>query len=178
MTRSLMPRSLSSAKARPQGRPAKLEMGEMLMSDTQDFAAMYANHQKALKEANAINKTAVFNALSEAGITRVLAYFDGEGDSGQLDNVTAHCGGEERKFPEATVELQQVSWGSDKGDTRKATLREAVEQLCYDFLEQEHGGWENNDGAFGEFAFEVNERRVALEFNGRYSDFTTSSHSF
>jgi hypothetical protein len=57
-------------------------------------------------------------------------------------------------------------------------MAEAIEQLCYDFLEQEHGGWENNDGAFGEFTFNVAERTVELEFNGRFSDFTTSSHTF
>ena len=37
-------------------------------------------------------------------------------------------------------------------------------------LEQEQGGWENNDGAFGEFTFDVAERTIELEFNGRFTD--------
>ncbi len=147
------------------------------MSDM-EFFALYAKHQGALREANAINKTTLFDALAEAGITRVLADFDGEGDSGQIDNIAAYCGDAVREIPNATLSLQQVSWGSDKRDTRRATLPESVEQLCYDYLEQEHGGWENNDGAFGEFTFEVAEKRVELAFNARYSDSVHSSHSF
>jgi hypothetical protein len=166
-----------SAASEAQGAPVKLEM-EILMSATEDYAASYANHQKALKEANAINKTAVFTALSEAKITRILADFDGEGDSGQLGNVTAYCGEALREMPNVNIALQRASWGSDKRETCPATLREAVEQLCFDCLEQEHGGWENNDGAFGEFAFDVAERRIELDFNARYSDSVHSSHSF
>lgn len=148
------------------------------MSATKDFAALYANHQKALKEANAINKTAVFNALTEAKITRILADFDGEGDSGQLGNVAAYWDDALHEIPDVTVELQRVSWGSDKRATYHATLREAVEHLCYDFLSQVQDGWENNDGAFGEFAFDVAEQRVELDFNARYSDSVHFSHSF
>jgi hypothetical protein len=151
---------------------------EIFMSATEDFAASYADHQKALKEANAMNKAALFGALSEAGVTRIVVEFDGEGDSGQLDNVAAYCGEALREIPEATVELRQISWGADKHDTRNAPLREAVEQLCYDFLEQEHGGWENNDGAFGAFEFDVAGRQIELDFNARYSDSVNTTHTF
>jgi hypothetical protein len=41
-----------------------------------------------------------------------------------------------------------------------AKLHEAIDTLCYDYLEGSHGGWENNDGAFGEFHFDVDQRRV------------------
>jgi hypothetical protein len=50
--------------------------------------------------------------------------------------------------------------------------------LCYDFLEEEHGGWENNDGEFGEFLLDVLKRTVELEFHGRFTDVSTSHHSF
>jgi hypothetical protein len=177
MTRSLMPLAPWSAASEAHGAPVKLEL-EILMSATDDFAALYANHQKALKEANAMNKAAVFTALSQAGITRIVVEFDGEGDSGQLGNVAAYCGDELRGIPDGTVELRQVSWGAGKPDTRNARLRQSVEQLCYDFLEQEHGGWENNDGAYGEFLFDVGQQRVELDFNARYSDSVNYNHTF
>ncbi len=39
-------------------------------------------------------------------------------------------------------------------------------------------GWENNDGAYGEFTLNVEQRTITLEFNGRYSDVHTSHHSY
>jgi hypothetical protein len=58
------------------------------------------------------------------------------------------------------------------------SLREAVEELCYGYLEQENAGWENNDGAFGEFNFDVAERRIALDFNQRFIDYTQHDYTF
>ena len=67
------------------------------MSDIEDFAASYRNHEKAVAEANVINKGAVFDALSKAGIATLTVTFDGEGDSGilaslLLANLTAVIG--------------------------------------------------------------------------------------
>ena len=146
------------------------------MSDVKDFAA-YEHHQKALTEANAVNKAAVFDELSKAGITRVLADFDGEGDSGQLNNIAAYRGDQYCPIPDASIELRQVSFGGAH-TSRTVALYEAIDALCYDYLAQEHGGWENNDGAFGEFVFDVASRRIELDFNARYSDSVHSSHSF
>jgi hypothetical protein len=43
---------------------------------------------------------------------------------------------------------------------------------------QEHGGWENNDDAYGTFTFDVPERTIEPEFNGRFTDIATSHHTF
>jgi hypothetical protein len=145
------------------------------MSDNRDFAASYQNHQNAIAEANVINRDVVFDALAAAGIATVNVTFDGEGDSGQIGNIMADDSAE---LPQIPIELQRAAWGSRKLDSIQTTLREAIETLCYDFLSQEQGGWENNDGAYGEFTFHVAERRVELDFNARFTDTAHSSHSF
>ena len=145
------------------------------MSDTDDFAARYQNHEKAMAEANVINKGAVFDALTKAGTATVNVTFDGEGDSGQIEAIWADDSAE---VPNIPFELLRTAWGSGKLDSVQTTLREAIETLCYDYLEREHGGWENNDGAYGEFTFNVAERRVELDFNARFTDSTHFSHSF
>jgi hypothetical protein len=68
--------------------------------------------------------------------------------------------------------------GTDQAMPRTETLCAAIETLCYDYLEQTNGGWENNDGGFGEFIFDVAARTVELEFNGRYTDTFTTNHTF
>jgi hypothetical protein len=57
-------------------------------------------------------------------------------------------------------------------------LREAIEELCYSYLEQDYGGWENNDGAFGEFIFDVATRKIGLEFNSRFTDHARFDSAF
>ncbi len=74
--------------------------------------------------------------------------------------------------------LNYAQSGDEPVRTHDLPLREAVEELCYGYLEQKYGGWENNDGAFGEFRFDVAERRIALDFNGRFTDYSHSSHAF
>jgi len=148
------------------------------MSDTEDFATLYEKNRKAEAEANAINKAVLFDALSAAGITSVSVSFNGESDSGQIEDITAYPNGDQHRLPDVQLSIQRVEWGTGKRDSHQSAMRDAIEQLCYDFLEQEHGGWENDDGAFGEFTFDVAGRSITLEFNGRFSDFTTSSHTF
>ena len=41
-----------------------------------------------------------------------------------------------------------------------------------------HGGWENNDGAYGEFCFDASARCIHLEFNERFTSSELFTHDF
>jgi hypothetical protein len=81
-------------------------------------------------------------------------------------------------WPHTTVAIQTMPWGATETVTTQPSLEEAIESLCYGYLEETHAGWENNDGGFGEFHFDVAGRSVELEFNGRFSDTWTDIHTF
>lgn len=51
--------------------------------------ASYRRYRQALAKINAGNKAALFDVLDAAKITEVVAEFDGKGDQGQIDRVTA-----------------------------------------------------------------------------------------
>jgi hypothetical protein len=148
------------------------------MTAHDDYAARYALYRKAAGEATTFNKTAVFDALSGAAITTLTVTFDGEGDSGQIQDIAACQEAEARDLPNIQLKILEASWNTGKHDGHETTLSDAIERLCFDLLSQEHEGWENNDGAFGEFTFDVPGRTIELEFNARFSDFLTSSHTF
>jgi len=148
------------------------------MIDMDAMTQSIAKHQAALVEAGKVNKETIFDALAASGFTRINLTFDGEGDSGQIDNMAAYAGDALTAIPEQKLMLRQAGWSDDRITTSEFSLPAAIERLCYDYLEQEHGGWENNDGAFGEFTLDVAERTVELEFNGRYSDVHTTAHTF
>jgi hypothetical protein len=144
----------------------------------EDFEIIYARHKELSAKANELNKTVLFDALAPAGITSIHVDFDGEGDSGQINGVSVLAGDQPAQLPTTQVTLHQLRWGETESTPSEFTLAEAIETLCYDYLEQEHGGWENNDGGYGEFIIDVAERTIELEFYSRYTDYNKFSHSF
>jgi hypothetical protein len=125
---------------------------------------------------NAINK--LFSRRSPP--TAITVNFDGEGDSGQIDDVIAYTNADQVPVPAMHINIEHVGFGggSNVVTLQTCTLQEAIQDACYGYLEHTHGGWENNDGAYGTFEINVSERIIDLEFNGRYTATETSSHSF
>lgn len=107
---------------------------------------------------------------------RVTVEYDGSGDSGQIDDVSAWNAGDEIiSFPSD----RKITLLSENPDHPLAeqSFEAAVETLAWDYLEI-YSGWENNDGAFGTFVFDVPARTVTLEHNERYTEVNTTSHEF
>lgn len=147
------------------------------MSDLKSWNDTWERHHQAQIKANERNKAPVFDALAAAGITAVHVDFDGEGDSGQINSVVALIDSEHAELPKVGIAIQTAVWGNTELETGTATLAEAIETLCYGYLAEYHGGWENNDGAYGEFVFEAASRTIQLEFNGRFTDVCTDRHT-
>jgi len=143
-----------------------------------DFVTAYARYRESVAKANTLNKDVVFDALSAAAITHVLVEFDGYGDSGQIESACARVDDTPVDFPTTTVSLHTTSWNQGELGIKETPLAAAVEDLCYGCLEQTHAGWENNDGAYGELTFDVVERKITLDFNGRYTDTWSDAHTF
>jgi hypothetical protein len=148
------------------------------MNDPDSVINSYERHRQARAELSKANKGVVFDALAAANLTQVHVEFDGEGDSGQIECVIGFRGDERAEIPATTVHVQNVAWGDATSAITESTLQSAVETLCYDYLEETHGGWGNNEGAFGEFRFDVAQRTIDLEFNGRVTDTYTTNHTF
>ena len=146
--------------------------------DREDWQKQTRERDRLAGEVLDDNKTALFGALSQAAIATVTVHFDGYGDSGQIEEIEAQAAGTAVPLPEGTIDIASpLSDGSGVQRT-SLTVREAIEQLAYDFLEQTHGGWENNDGAFGDFTFDVANRTITLEYNERFTDSEFFEHSW
>jgi len=125
------------------------------------------------------NKAALFEALAQVGITTVLVEFDGYGDSGQIEDISAHAGPDLAvNLPECNAEIARVDYGSLEIVRQTLSVKEAIEQLAYDFLEETHGGWEDNQGAYGDFLFDVAGRTITLNYNERVETSEYTQHVF
>ena len=125
-----------------------------------------------------LNKGALLDALALAGVMRVVVSFDGYGDSGQIENVEVQAGDDQIAMPTAAIEIAEAVW--DQAEPKRSTvgIAEAVESLAYDVLEKTHCGWENNDGAYGDIVFDVEEETITLDYNERYTASENCSHTF
>lgn len=148
------------------------------MNNPDTWLTNYERQHAARRKLSQGNKAAVMDALAAVQISLVLITFDGEGDSGQIHGITASRGDIEVPLPETKVIFQESNWGNAEPVARSLTLEEALEYLCYDLLEIKHGGWEINEGSYGEFRFDIPARTIALEFNSRFTEVSTTHHSF
>lgn len=124
------------------------------------------------------NKTALFDALAAAGIAVVVVVFDGYGDSGQIEDIKASNGDLDIALPPDMVEIAVADWGADEPRRIAASVRDAIERLAYAFLGETHAGWENNDGAYGEFIFSVADRTISLDYNERVMTSENHGHQW
>ena len=143
-----------------------------------DWEIKRAEHERRDAELRAVNKTAVFDALAAAGITIVVVAFDGYGDSGQIENVEAKAGEDVVALPSGEVEIASAVWDQAEPDHTAMTVHDAIERLVFEFLGVTHDGWENSDGAYGDFTFDVAERTITLDYNERYIEYNHYEHQF
>lgn len=124
------------------------------------------------------NKATLFATLSEAGISQVVVSFDGYGDEGQIENVEAKAGDDPVELPDARVCVRVAEWGQTEPVEQDVSLADLIERLAYDYLGETHAGWQDGDGAYGEFVFDVVAGTITLDHNDRYTAVETYSHSF
>lgn len=97
----------------------------------------------------ALPKALLLERLREAGVARASVEYDGACDSGCIEHVSAFgTGGEEV--------------------TLAADLRELVEEYVYERLP---GGWEIDDGSFGEVDMDVTGGTVTFDHKQRYTEY-------
>jgi hypothetical protein len=146
-----------------------------------DFASIFAAQAERAAKIDALrpaNKERLFDGLAAAGITHVTVTFDGYGDSGQIDSIAAWAGETAVEFPAVEISYAALTWDKPEVEMRSLSLEDVVEQLAYDFLSDIHGGWENDDGAYGEFCFDAGARCIHLEYNGRFTSSELFTHEF
>ena len=142
----------------------------------EDWEVRAAARTKREAELFASNKKVLFDALTAAGISCVVATFDGYGDSGQTEGFETHAGDAVVHLPSSVIELFVSD--SDQGEPRgfPFTIASAAERLVYDALEHTHNGWEDGEGAYGEVVFDVVARSITLNFNERYTASENYTH--
>jgi len=153
-----------------------------MSSTSADFAAYEAKHaafRRMEEEVAPANKAALFEALATAGIHTVVVTFDGCGDAGQIENFDAFTNDNVvTPLPDATVAFTEIVWDGLQGLTQQRGIEDVIETMANAFLAQTHEGWENGDGAYGEFTFTLDGQTITLEYNERHMESDYHCHEF
>jgi hypothetical protein len=118
------------------------------------------NDGQALPPEQAAAKAAILaecDRLAEAGITFVAVHFDGSGDEGVSEDIKCYAT-EDYAYEECEVQNADFSY-----------LQEHFETLV-------PYGYEDGCGGFGDVILNVKTRKITVERNDRFEDYTTSSY--
>jgi len=118
------------------------------------------NNEQSLEPGQAAAKTAILaqcDQLATAGVTFVAVHFDGYGDSGTTEEVKCYDG-------------ECYAWGENEPVNRDVShLQDHFEALV-------PFGYENDCGGFGDVVLDVAARKVSVERNDRFEDYTTTTY--
>src|SRR5689334_12320423 len=118
------------------------------------------NNNQALEPGQAAAKAAILaecENLAAAGVTFVAVHFDGYGDSGASEEVKCFN-------PDYYAYEEHKAVAHDA-----AYLQEHFETLV-------PFGYENDCGGFGDVVLDVAARKIRVERNDRFEDYTTSTY--
>lgn len=114
--------------------------------------------------------------LKAAGFAEFTAEYSGSGDSGGIDSVEYKLVGEKMLIEATREENNWVKGEGWKPTTRPATERDIIEDFCYAWLEQNHPGWEINDGQEGTISFDG--ERITHDGRSFYTETTELEEEF
>ena len=159
--------------------PGRAAPAPELSSELSRILAEQAGRDAAEAALHAQNKEVLYDGLRLVGIALVLVSFDGSGDSGQIESIEARNDTDQSvTLPAAQITFAGIDWQSGAPTERRLTLEGSVEELVYDFLSDTHSGWQDNDGAWGEFCIDARARTIHLEFNERFTSSELFTHDF
>ena len=119
-----------------------------------------SNSEQSLSPEEAAAKAAILaecERLKEAGIKFVAVHFDGSGDEGVNEDIKCYAT-EDYAYEKSEVQ-----------DANFSHMQEHFETLV-------PYGYENGCGGFGDVILNVKTRKITVERNDRFEDYTTSSY--
>ncbi len=131
-------------------------------------------------EAQTHNKPVLFDVLHGLGVAKVEVYFDGYGDAGQIEDIAAFDAAGAKLKVNGLLTIKTVKDDLTEGhiEDKQCSIAEGIERVCYEYLTATHDGWENDDGSFGTFVFDVAAHTVKLDVSERYTETRDYEHKY
>ena len=117
------------------------------------------------------SKEAFLSALRSIGVVSIEADYNGWGDEGQVDSITA------LRADNSEVNLKRHPCSIAGADHIK-TLEDLIEEFSWDAVQHFHDGFHNNDGGSGTVTIDVPTGRVKISHDDNVVETVHSEHEF
>ncbi len=122
--------------------------------DCEKYEQKYNRQRQAEQDQATSSLRELCEQLTALGVSTVVGRYDGYGDSGQFDAIDAYSDAAD-------------PGDGNRGQSEVALSPEHVEKLTDAFFVFLPGGFEINEGGFGDLILEVKNHEVRLEHNHR-----------
>ena len=136
----------------------------MTKIETNNFFKKYEKELKEKRE-NFPSKVDVFkNKLKDLKIESFRVEYSGSGDSGEIEEISIKPDnlkikvdvGTWKKFDQQSFEYKETN--------EPKPLKDFIEDFCYELLEDNHGGWEINEGQSGAIEWDIKENDLSHNY--------------
>lgn len=152
-----------------------------MTSNFDGFWARYLAGQQERQKRLPQIKQIIIDHLKAHGIANVIVSYDGEGDSGQTELVTATNADGTFINLDTPTTLDLPGVEDDLADAIRSftgestTLYGIIDAFTWKLLNAYHDGFVNNDGGFGELTIDTTAGTVTLSHNDRYVEFNNTT---
>jgi hypothetical protein len=113
----------------------------------QEWMAKWERERAEAKAKRKLDRKGLRDQLVALGVSSVRWDYDGSGDDGCVSLTDCIINGQSAPVPPMLVrECEEIGYGT---------------------LEDHHGGWENNEGAFGELEWDLATDKITIDHNHR-----------
>jgi len=136
----------------------------MTKIETNNFFKKYEKELKEKRE-NFPSKVDVFkNKLKDLKIESFRVEYSGSGDSGEIEEISIKPDnlkikvdvGTWKKFDQQSFEYKETN--------EPKPLKDFIEDFCYELLEDNHGGWEINEGQSGAIDWDIKDNDLSHNY--------------
>lgn len=125
-------------------------------------------YRRASESAAALNKVAIFEALTDAGLTAVTVAFDASGGDPVPAGLFARTGEKDRPLPEVNVTVHEPGLDGNGLCATEQKLAASLEWFSYHCLEQDNSGWDADRAISATCHFDVGARLVTVDVHVRH----------
>lgn len=129
------------------------------------------------------NRDRLMAALAGLGAESATIDYVGGGDSGEVSSLTVSPSDLRASLQQATVVMRCVrgEWRDGQyhhwPEDQSVPLAQALTDFTLDWINSEHGGWENNDGGQGSVTILVADNSFSQEHTEFYTESTCYDYS-
>jgi hypothetical protein len=119
---------------------------------------------------------ALFSILEKHGVESIVLSYDGSSDSGEIHSIEFDGKVECIKTINENSEIDMAKFKKAGVKFSKELIIDCIEHVSMVLLDDNEGGWEDNEGAMGDITWYIEKKKISIEHRQRIIEFEDREH--